>query len=318
MRGRPGWPDAKIERLCGLLAAAVTFEEAADQLEVSRNAIAGQVNRMRQKKDPRLPKIQPRGRRRGSQPRKAEHGGPLRRFAAYKPSGRGVVLAGEHPAVRDGTTLFPSRVVHASVVETLLKSALHQRKIGKTVMRGAWAGMPVYTLTLEERRTCPRTCPVWSACYGNNMHFSERVIADEAFEIRLISELVALNERHRDGFVVRLHILGDFYSPGYVDLWGWAMRSLPALRVFGYTARRRRGAIGNRVMALNESYPDRWVIRFSGHAGAFGSIVIESKTDKPASAFICPSQTGQVECCATCAACWQPGLTPRAVAFLRH
>ena len=56
-------------------------------------------------------------------------------------------------------------------------------------------------------------------------------------EARLEREIEVLDVRHGGGFVVRLHVLGDFYSVEYVGLWRRLLRQYPTLRVFGYTAR---------------------------------------------------------------------------------
>ena len=42
-------------------------------------------------------------------------------------------------------------------------------KLGKRVTKGKLAGFPIFTVTLEERATCPRSCIHWDDCYGNNM-----------------------------------------------------------------------------------------------------------------------------------------------------
>ena len=54
-------------------------------------------------------------------------------------------------------------------------------------------------------------------------------------EARLEREIEVLDVRHGGGFVVRFHVLGDFYSVEYVGLWRRLLRQYPTLRVFGYT-----------------------------------------------------------------------------------
>jgi len=175
--------------------------------------------------------------------------------------------------------------------------------------------MPLYTLTLEERATCPSTCTEWLTCYGNNMHFARRHIAGEALEDRLWQELKQLDAMHPAGFVVRLHILGDFYSEAYVDLWAHALERFTALRVFGFTARDPDACeIGSAVYAMNVAEPDRCRIRFSGAAlGGMGSLVIETRDES--SHVACPAQHGATDCCATCGLCWT---MDRVVEFVRH
>ena len=127
---------------------------------------------------------------------------------------------------------------------------------------------------------------------------------------------------HPRGFVVRLHILGDFYSAAYAELWGEAMVAFPALRVFGYTAHGPLTEIGRIIGRLNKRHADRFAFRFSGHnEPTRGSIVIERGEKTPHT--VCLAQrnltdaagTSKADCCATCALCWQ---SDRTIAFWRH
>lgn len=244
-------------------------------------------------------------------------GGPLKRHVNKPARGEGarISLLPDHPAMRESRTIFPSTVVDALASPRLLIEGKNQRKIGQMVTKGRWAGMPIYTLTLEERATCPATCLELSTCYGNSMHFARRHRHGLDLEARLIGELVDLAKRHRQGFVVRLHILGDFYSEAYVSLWKQALAELPELRVFGFTARGRETAIGAGIAALNAAYPDRARIRFSGTAdeAGTGSLVIADAVSSKH--VICPVQTGKADCCSTCGLCWTMRHT---VEFIRH
>lgn len=243
--------------------------------------------------------------------RQVAYGGPLHRIAnkPVKGGGARIALLPDHPAIREGRTLFRSRVVHPDDSPRLLVSGENQRKIGKRITKGRWKGFPLYTLTLEERATCPRTCGEWATCYGNNMNWSRRHVAGIDLEVRLIAEVIALAERHPDGFAVRLHILGDFYSPAYVDLWANLLAEVPQLHVFGFTARDPEDDIGSAVAALNYDNPDRWVVRFSG----IDSLVIDTAADSQH--VLCPVQTGKTDCCGTCGLCWT---MDRPVEFVRH
>jgi hypothetical protein len=247
---------------------------------------------------------------------KRADGGSARRFTVPAPKGQRVSLPPNHRATVNGESLFPSRVMHASVLPRLLIGGHNAAKIGKDVRKGRWNGMPVFTLTLEERATCPATCRQWAGCYGNNMHLARRVIADETFERRLWAELAVLHSAHPAGFVVRLHILGDFYSLDYVRLWDRALEAFPALRVFGYTAHDPDGEIGSELLGLTLDRWDRFALRFSGWGmDELGAEVIDAAEDVPHGAFVCPAQTGKTERCGTCGLCWE---TRRPVAFLRH
>jgi hypothetical protein len=243
---------------------------------------------------------------------KREQGGSLRRFKTPKPKGRGVVLHPAHPAITESRTLFPTRVFDEADLPRLLIGGHNAAKIGAKVQKGRLRGCPIFTLTLEERKTCPSSCLQWASCYGNHMHMARRIKHGRAFEVRLWEELAAKQAEYPGGFLVRLHILGDFYSVDYVELWAEAMDAYPALNVFGYTARDPADDIGASIAGLIGAHGLRFAIRFSGHDGPeHGSVVV----DAPGQHLVCPAQSGKTDCCATCALCWQ---SERTIAFLRH
>jgi hypothetical protein len=174
----------------------------------------------------------------------------LRRFGTIEPSGRGIVLPAFSQAARGGRSNFPSRVFGSDEVGRVLKSGHQSRKIGAFVTKGPRKGWPIFTLTLEERATCPRTCREWLSCYGNNMQAAERIEAGAALEAALTAELGVLQQTHPGGFMVRVHVLGDFYSEAYVDVWREALARFPALHLFGFTARNPADPIGRAVALL--------------------------------------------------------------------
>lgn len=67
-------------------------------------------------------------------------------------------LRPDHPAMVRNMPLFESTIVDASQSPRVFISGANNRKIGKVVVKGAWKGMPIYTLTLPERMTCPKSC----------------------------------------------------------------------------------------------------------------------------------------------------------------
>lgn len=131
----------------------------------------------------------------------------LRRFNSVKVSNPADVkaLPDSHPAMVEKRTLFPTTVVDAKDSPNLLVSAVNNRKIGKEVLKGPWAGKPIFTLTLEERATCPSSCFMLARCYGNAMHMARRNRHGEELEALLHAELVDLAVDHPGGFVVRKH-----------------------------------------------------------------------------------------------------------------
>lgn len=246
-------------------------------------------------------------------------GGPLRRFESIHPKRSGIVLSPGHAAIAEARTIFPTTVndVDNPRVKRLLKSGHNSRKIGKVVTKGKLKGFPIYTLTLEERATCPRTCEVFDACYGNGMPYAQRLKHGRAFEEALWNELADKQAAHPHGFLVRLHILGDFYSVDYAELWAEALEAYPALHVFGYTARDPDSEIGSVIRELLGYRGDRFHIRFSGWNGPTnGSVVVDRLSDANGHV-VCPAQTDPTgrRCCANCTFCFA---TDKTIAFLRH
>lgn len=236
-----------------------------------------------------------------------------RRYQRAPKVGNGYVLAPDHPAVIEGRTLFRARVVTPGSQLRLLKSGEHNKKIGSHVTKGPLKGAPIFTLTLEERATCPASCSHWASCYGNVMNWSKRIQTGEDFLPMLGAELGRLQEEN-EAFLVRLHVLGDFYSVEYVHFWQAALHRLPGLYIYGYTAR-YGCAIGGAIDIMN-LHP-RCSIRWSdGGDGEFRAVTVESEDQaREVGAVLCPAQTGKSDCCGTCALCWS---TPKTIAFLRH
>jgi hypothetical protein len=237
-----------------------------------------------------------------------------------------LILAVGHPATVEARTLFPTTVRDVAQ-ERLLKDGEHSGKIGRRVRKGAWKGFPIFTLTLEERATCPTSCRHWGSCYGNNMPMARRWRHGEQLEWRLRREVAAIELDNPAGFVVRLHSLGDFYSIGYVAMWRELLERHAALHVFGYTAHVEpiEDVIAYELALLVRDYwtrldPPRFAVRFSNApVYARSTITLEVPSQRPADAVICPAQwtpSGKkAQACATCALCW--GSTKR-VAFLQH
>jgi hypothetical protein len=221
-----------------------------------------------------------------------------------------------HPALVEARTLYPT-TVRAGRDRWALKSGENSAKIGGLIMKGRWTGFPVYTLTLEERATCPTSCHHWRSCFGNKMQYADRVAAGADLEWRLVREIALLEAYHPDGFAVRLHVLGDFYSVEYVGLWRGLLERHPALHVWGYTAR-LDGPIAAALLDLAEREWNHFAMRFSNApAGldASATISVEHPLQVPDDAILCPEQVGKTESCSTCAICWQ---TKRRIAFIQH
>lgn len=251
--------------------------------------------------------------------------GSLRRFeSADVDPARVVGLKPDHPAIIEARTLFPSTVVRASDTQRLLVSGHNSTKLGAVVMKGAWRGMPIFQLSLEERATCPASCALWRSCYGNAMHLARRHDhRDPLFLDYLAAELLLLNRAHPKGFAVRLHALGDFYSVDYVRFWADQLDKLAGLRVFGYTARREDAddaqsrQIALALRWLSEQAFDVFAMRFSGRPGPAGTVTALSP-EAAGNAILCPAQTHKTDACATCGLCWAPAARDKTIAFLLH
>lgn len=224
----------------------------------------------------------------------------------------------ENAAVREGRTYFKASVKHPRELTKLLVSGHNNVKIGRDVRIGKLKGYWLYTLSLEERATCPSSCFHWQDCYGNNMPYAKRVNHQaEEFLPRLATEIEYLcGMPRRAGVIIRLHALGDFYSVDYVTFWLEQLKRYPNLVIFGYTAHAPDSEIGRAVAKGVDLTPGRFMVRFSNGGTAVGSTVpLVNAEDCPPGAFVCPEQTGQFEACGKCGACWS---TLKNVAFLQH
>lgn len=221
------------------------------------------------------------------------------------------ILRGSAPDV-NATTRYYSHVQQPRPFG-VLKPGSYQRKLGSRITKSRWKGMPIFSLTLEERATCPRSCRLWLTCYGNSMGRSVRYAHGAPLVHAIHADLTLLQELNPHGFVVRLHILGDFFSVEYVTFWRYMLDEFPALRVFGYTAR-QKGKIAEAINDLRAERWERFAVRTSGaHSGPRTKVI--RNAEKAGDAIICPAQTGKTDCCGTCGLCWQ---TKKPIAFLQH
>jgi hypothetical protein len=132
-----------------------------------------------------------------------------------------------------------------------------------------------------------------------------------------LSEVALLDIDHPNGFAVRLHNLGDFYSVAYVELWARLLERHPALHVWGYTARwTLNDPIAAALMPLTQRHWNRFAVRFSNApAETCSTITVEHPFQVPDGTILCPEQVGKTESCSTCALCWG---SKRRIAFLQH
>ena len=220
------------------------------------------------------------------------------------------------------STRFQKSIKSPSLDLLALKKGSSNKKLGFNVTAKKWTGKRLYSLTLVERETCPTTCHHWIDCYGNNMPFAHR-FSTIGLTDKLDKEIEMLMEKHKKGIVIRLHVLGDFYSESYVRFWKEQLEKHPLLCLFGYTARKDDN-IAHAIWRMN--HPDRCVIRHSGNKDYDGKLFATQKAFKEnwsyaadesfeGKSFDCPEQTGKIKDCASCGLCW---MTTKTVRFATH
>lgn len=222
-------------------------------------------------------------------------------------------------AVQEKRTLFPSTVVSAIDSPRLFVSGRNSPKLGDKIHKGDWKGRPLFSLTLEERATCPTSCHHFLSCYGSSMPMSRRHRADADLIPAIAQELGTLSTKYPRGFVVRLHQLGDFYSVEYVAAWRKYLKLFPALHAFGYTAWPRETPIGRAVDTLTREHWLRFAIRRStrDEYGPRTAASVSAPTTKN-DVIMCPAQSGKSDSCSHCGLCWSPAAKHRPIGFLTH
>ena len=209
--------------------------------------------------------------------------------------------------------MYPKGIKAPESKTHVLKPGSNNAKLGYILTSAKHTGKRMYSLTLTERATCPTSCQHWDDCYGNNMPFAHRFDTVGLMD-KIKSDIKILLAKHKHGIMVRLHVLGDFYSVEYVTFWERMLLENPKLAVFGFTAREDK--IGRAVQVLNLRFSDRCVIRTSKNkvSTGIGDLYAASESFE-GKAFTCPEQTDKVASCAACGLCWT---TPKTVRFLSH
>ena len=220
-----------------------------------------------------------------------------------------MILRPDNPVLVQAITIHP-KARRSPLDTTILKSVSANSKLGKgdnVISKGHWAGMPMYQMSLEERATCPSSCKQWAACFANNMAFAHRIDHTHPQFMELLGlEIKSLALKYKHGFVIRPHIIGDYFNAEYAAFWIEQTALYPNLRVFGFTHWPRDSIIGRMINEWNKN-PRVW-IRFSDQGGDMSANV-------EGEGFPCPEQTGKTQSCLTCGACWS---TTRAVSFKQH
>ena len=217
-------------------------------------------------------------------------------------------------------TIFPTTVETPTPTQTVLKDGANSSKIGGDVLVGWLKGARILTLTLEERATCP-PCAVAEICYGNRMQYAQRWRAGPEVEDAIRREIEAACATH-ERVLVRLHVLGDFYSFDYLRLWTELLDEFDNLNVFGFTAHAPDTEIGAGIARVRAALGRRFSIRHSGITGQWGAFTIDFPTERSTlgDALVCPEQRGawgdtRERHCGDCGACWT---SDRPIVFAEH
>ena len=164
--------------------------------------------------------------------------------------------------------------------------------------------------SLPAIKTCPGQtdfCPVF--CYGLRGHFTHRSreamlernyrrSQQDNFAGRMIRSI-----QDNASTVFRIHVVGDFYSPEYIQKWVVIIGALPDVSFYGYT---RSWRCRDLQTTLDE-------LRSLPNCHLLASIDF-THTDRPDSSWNtvsvegegvpCPHDTEMVETCLTCGLCW--------------
>lgn len=160
-------------------------------------------------------------------------------------------------------------------------------------------------------------------CYGNAMPLAKRWAYDEHLPEAICDDIEQKAKEHPVGFIVRLHILGDFPDVYYTELWQSLLRDTPQLHLFGYTAHPATSEIGRVIVSMNQEYPARCAIRFSVSPemkpGPMQATTIwrKERAQVP-EGLVCPASSGDTEACGTCGLCWHPSMAKQRIVFLGH
>jgi hypothetical protein len=183
---------------------------------------------------------------------------------------------------------------------------------GKTRLVALGTDVCSWTMPSSPRQCCS------APAQGRTWIFPESrtILGAEAAEVA--AEVEVLDVRHVNGFVVRLHVTGDFYSPTYVEPWAALLRQYSTLRIFGYTRRHDEGdPIAARIASVAAEFGwSRFAMRLSGaQSDTRSTVVVECPHQKPADAILCGQEIERKKNCGACALCWE---SEKRIALLQH
>ena len=183
-------------------------------------------------------------------------------------------------------------------------------KLGKDVKKGMFKDYKLFTLTLTERETCPKDCHHWETCYGNNMPFAHRICHEDEqlLKNRIYEDIKNLKGKKA---LIRLHVLGDFFSVPYVMFWDMILNDFPNIAIYGYTANNIKSKyaksrkIASTISMLRAIYKERFAIRFSNDLESnFSANSFDITKPIKGKSILCPVQENKTSNCGTCGLCW--------------
>ena len=221
-------------------------------------------------------------------------------------------LSPTHQAIVKSQTMYRKNLHDAGNYKYAVIKASTNIKLGKKVTKGHLKGARIFTLTLEERATCDSECEHWLDCYGNNMPFGHRFKANDALMVSIERDLNKLDAKGKP-YLVRLHILGDFFSVEYILFWRRQLAKREYLNVYGYTRNHPTKPLGYALQLVREQYGKRFAVRFSNYPDDPFSAQSEHVST---GGIGCPVQMNRTNSCGTCTLCWE--MEDKSIIFYDH
>ena len=209
-------------------------------------------------------------------------------------------------AIKNGRTVYTNNVFNNDTYKYNLLKLSSNKKLGKFIVKGRHINKPLYSLSLEERKTCPKSCFHWKTCYGNNMPFAHRFEGNNKLMLRLENEIKLLSKKHEHGILIRLHVVGDFFSVKYVRFWKKLLGIYTNISIFGYTARTPFSPIGKEIVKLRNENWDNFSVRFSNSVMELSANSENLLGGKKG--LICPEQLDKTKNCSNCGLCWNKNI----------
>jgi len=227
----------------------------------------------------------------------------------------------KHKAIVNASTLYSASKFTIRDVTNYAPRVLKLStniKLGKVVKKGKHKGKRILTLTLIERETCTNECEHYTTCYGNNMPFAHRFEVNEAFMVRLESDIEYYVKKYPEGILIRLHVLGDFESIQYIEFWNRMLHTYSNIAIYGYTRNHITSkyehirALGYKTIAVRNIHKDRFAIRFSNKLDDEFSANSREITNE---GITCLAQVKTNVSCSDCTLCWA---SKKQIGFITH